>query len=520
MAGSGVALAALACFLVMSPLDATAQIEFEGEPDGEDDCRASETVEGCVQDSKGEWECEPYALCENDETSASSTAQGGMEIERSWCLHILGTQDPDTIYIGSVWIWNYTWQVWYTLGELGYCKNDQLVWCSETSNPIVVKPYDGNDTVRVPRGSALYSCGSYKIGKWEVLDEEFSSIGLKVYACGGTDYVYGTPNADTLIGGSGADRIYGYGGADKICGGYGDFSGHECEFCNSGSNCTPSGGYDTGNDLGDTLRGEGGGDVMCGVDGADGLYGDYPDAVGGSDHLYGMGGCDYLTGDKGNDVMYAALGTSGSDLTDLCSGGYNALVGGDGDDTMHGSNSPDRIWGEVNYAYTAYEFDGRDEIRGYGGDDKLCPGGALFGYDKVWGGGGADLIVYYLSDYDYSPCMDHGYECTGERAAKGEDGDDDLWYRGMDCRYYAGGQRIPCPDAEHSDCFGGILLEGDNGTDCCQCEGGAGICSTEDPPSCDYTSSLQCGTFPTDFKWGDFYCPFPYFLDDPGWTCY
>jgi Ca2+-binding RTX toxin-like protein len=444
---------------------------------------------------------------------------GGGPAPLAACNSVTGTSGNDEIRIGAVYYWNSMWQAWLNSGNLGYCKhglpNGVLTTCSSVTSPLPVKPYQGNDVVGTTSSLRVCVTKSSAIGPWSSLSAQWKPTELQVYGCAGTDYIYGTPNDDVLIGGSGTDYVYGKEGDDVICGDYGSYAMHPCVPCDSGGNCTSSGGSDTGTKMDDLGDGEDGDDTICGQDGADLLRGGE-----GDDTILGEKGCDYIYGHTGSDHIYAATGISGSYLNDYCaSNDQNELVGGDGDDYLYGSNSRDYMWGEVWNDYTADEYDGRDELRGYGGDDKLCPGGARFGYDKAWGGGSDDLIVYYLSDYGYGDCMALGYGCDGERASKGEDGDDELWYKGINCTYYSGGQMIPCPAPPYQECMGGILLEGDGGTDCCMCEGGDGVCDIEQSPSCDYSSSLQCGTFPEDFQWGDFYCPFPYLFDYPGWSC-
>jgi hypothetical protein len=69
------------------------------------------------------------------------------------------------------------------------------------------------------------------------------------------------------------------------------------------------------------------------------------------------------------------------------------------------------------------------------------------------------------------------------------------------------------------DCDAATLCNGTGSSDMSTWLEDGGVCDIEQSPSCDYSSSLQCGTFPEDFQWGDFYCPFPYLFDYPGWSC-
>lgn len=87
--------------------------------------------------------------------------------------------------------------------------------------------------------------------------------------------IYGTSRADSLPGTSGADTIYGYG-------------------------------RDSTTDLGDTLDGAGGNDIIYGGSGNDTLYGGDDD-----DHIYGDADDDQLHGDAGADTLE---GGAGSDI--------------------------------------------------------------------------------------------------------------------------------------------------------------------------------------------------------------
>jgi Ca2+-binding RTX toxin-like protein len=276
-------------------------------------------------------------------------------------------------------------------------------------------------------------------------------------------------------------------------------------------------------DLGD---GEDGDDTICGQDGADLLRGGE-----GDDTIFGEKGCDYIYGHTGSDHIYAATGISGSYLNDYCaSNDQNELVGGDGDDYLYGSNSKDHMWGEVWNDYTAPEYDGEDYLNGYGGDDKLCGGGALNGYDDVYGGSQNDVIVYYASDYNAGVC----YTCSDERAAEAEAGDSDtLFYRPIHCVYEIGNGpppenvKLPCwkPTPPFYECMGGVTLDGGNGDDdCCNCSLNEDLANLCDYNNCENTPyEYDCGYDPEDpYEGFGFPCPFPYLYTNLGplWTCY
>jgi Ca2+-binding RTX toxin-like protein len=96
-------------------------------------------------------------------------------------------------------------------------------------------------------------------------------------------------------------------------------------------------------------------------------------------------------------------------VQELCRGLVPTLVGGDGDDVLHGSSGVDVIAGLA----------GDDVIVGGNGDDVLCGGD---GDDKVRGGGGDDVL-------------DGG---AGDDDLRGGDGDDRLYGGPGDDRLHQG----------------------------------------------------------------------------------
>jgi Ca2+-binding RTX toxin-like protein len=107
-----------------------------------------------------------------------------------------------------------------------------------------------------------------------------SRFGLEVWAAGGDDTVFGSPQADLLIGGTGEDHLQGNDGDDTLYGWTED----------------------------DWLFGGRGNDTLSGGDGADGLLGgrgnDTMDGGAGNDGFNGGLGRDTMTGGSGVDTYY------------------------------------------------------------------------------------------------------------------------------------------------------------------------------------------------------------------------
>lgn len=123
-----------------------------------------------------------------------------------------------------------------------------------------------------------------------------------------TGAICGTDLGETLVGTPGDDIIYGFGGDDTIDGG-------------GGSDIIIGGG---GND---TINGGGGSDILKGGAGDDRLDGGER-----SDLLIGGGGNDTLNGDGGDDILQGG-------------GGNDVLSGGNGDDLLNGGPGGDACRG-------------------------------------------------------------------------------------------------------------------------------------------------------------------------------
>ena len=231
----------------------------------------------------------------------------------------------------------------------------------------------------------------------------------------GSDILAGGAGQDMLSGGAGNDILNGGSDADVMAGGAGDdyyvvdsaqdvvteavdggvdrvratidYSlGSEVEDLSISGIATFGEGNALDNtiralDLGATLLGHGGDDLLLGSAEADALYGgDGTDALfgrAGDDSLFGEDGDDSLRGQDGDDVLEGGsgddrlAGDGGSD--DLLGGaGSDAIFGGDGDDSLSGG-------------------DGDDFLRGNAGNDVIA-GGA--GRDSMRGGEGADVFRF------------------------------------------------------------------------------------------------------------------------------
>lgn len=146
--------------------------------------------------------------------------------------------------------------------------------------------------------------------------------------------------------------------------------------------------------------------------------GDGNDTVLGSesaDMMHGNAGQDYLFGEGGNDYMNGDEGNdflSGGkdDDTLLGSSGHDLLEGGDGDDVLYG--------GDIAYYVEKDTGDdtldggaGNDELYG-GNDNDLLIGGA--GNDKIDGGNGIDTVSYTYSSVGVTVNLEAGTAYVSE----------------------------------------------------------------------------------------------------------
>lgn len=230
-----------------------------------------------------------------------------------------------------------------------------------------------------------------------------------IYGTGGDDQVTGTDNNDLMIGKSGDDVLNGLGGNDSLIGQSGDDtllggSGDDTLDGGGGNNSLNAG---SGDDLVfatnfpshngfsvDTLDGGSGNDTISfahlhqAIDFS--LSSADEENVLNFENMIGTAFDDYLYGD--DRTRNVIDGGAGNDWISGLSGnhrGYgDTLIGGDGNDTLLGSNHGDLLQGG----------DGDDRIRNAGGADTIDGGAgqdhiALNLYDSM-ATGGADADVF------------------------------------------------------------------------------------------------------------------------------
>ncbi len=232
----------------------------------------------------------------------------------------------------------------------------------------------------------------------------------------GNDSLNGGAGNDTLRGEAGDDFLVGIGGTDLIDGGAGNdinsFQGIEvgvtARINDAGSGTAQYGlvneifvgiealsGSDNDDiliatgDVGRTLRGLGGDDLIVGGDGIDILIGND-----GDDTIRGRGGNDFLFGNFGSDTIDGGSGDDfarGDQGDDTISGGTgnDRLAGSEGNDTLFGNDGLDFIFGASGND-RIFGGNDDDELRG-GDDDDLVVGGA--GFDALFGGAGTDQEI-------------------------------------------------------------------------------------------------------------------------------
>lgn len=206
----------------------------------------------------------------------------------------------------------------------------------------------------------------------------------------------------------------------------------------------------TGGDAAQIALGQGGNDTFVGVFNDTVIGGDGDDTVRGSDPgtlRYPGVGASYVDGGSGNDSI-------------LMQNGFNTLIGGSGNDTIYGGIGRDMILGDL---ATGDAIEARlscnDVLDGDGGDDTIF-GGA--GDDSISGGDGADIIL----GGDGKDMVDGG---EGSDQLSGDDGDDwvggskgnDILSGGNGNDFLAGGTD---DDSLYGDA-GDDTLSGDDGAD-------------------------------------------------------
>ena len=301
-----------------------------------------------------------------------------------------------------------------------------------------------NQMAALPAGESADIEGTIMADKLTGTGDSESIAGLEgndsLYGLGGDDSLSGGDGNDLLVGGPGADMLKGGDDTDTI-----SYMGSPMGVTINLNDGTARGGHADGDDLGDDIENVMGSmydDMITGTDDVD---------VGNS--LWGLGGNDMLYGREGDDMLYGGAGDDmldGGDEDDILEGGPGAdeLTGGVGRDTasyagsmmgvtvrLHasqamGGDAEGDTWGDtvtVEYNNPDPEAevkileetvpdivhltgsamadilagDSRDNtIKGGGGDDKLYggPGGGddmlmgERGNDMLFGGLGADEL--------------------------------------------------------------------------------------------------------------------------------
>ena len=197
----------------------------------------------------------------------------------------------------------------------------------------------------------------------------------------------GSNLGDTLTGDLGDNMLQGLQGDDFIFGG----DGNDRIWGHQGS---------------DSIRGDGGNDIIYGTEGNDSVSGGA-----GNDTIINGIGNDALHGDEGIDTLQALAGTAvridlsittaqatggagldlitgfenlrGAELNDTLSGdgGNNFLYGEAGNDSLSGAGGSDRLFGMT----------GNDTLSGGDGNDTLSGGD---GADMLYGGSGRDVFQF------------------------------------------------------------------------------------------------------------------------------
>ena len=263
-----------------------------------------------------------------------------------------------------------------------------LVQAGAANNSVFVLGEIGNDTITGGYGNDLIFGG---------LGEDLIEVGSgtnTAYGGEGNDVLRGGVNADFLFGDGGNDLVQGGAGGDIIEGGSGEDQlfgelGNDFIYAGIGSDTADGG---SGDDL---VTGDFGGeqslspgDLLIGGDGNDTLEG-----TDSADELRGGDGHDLLLGGNGEDQL---LGHSGNDSlnggagTDIAFGheGNDVINGQAGDDLLDGGTGNDSLDGG----------DGGDQLDGRDGDDSLTGGAGVdiingdIGADTIQGGAGADLL--------------------------------------------------------------------------------------------------------------------------------
>jgi Ca2+-binding RTX toxin-like protein len=322
---------------------------------------------------------------------------------------VIGSAHHDTIVAGA------GSQTLMSGGGGGYLVGgagaDMLVGTAAV-NPDIADYRTSSAAVRVNLADGLAEAGGDAAGDTLVsIDGAFGSAGADTLTGdGGNNLLYGNTGNDQLRGGAGLDFLMGYDDDDLVEG------GADGDILDGGA------GSDTLSYAGDTvgvfvdlasgilLGGHAAGDTVTGFealaggDGGDTLLAAAKDSTvsggDGNDIVHGGIGNDLLSGGRGADTV-SFEGTALDLLVDLSTStlggpgagadsisGFEAVVTGDGGDTLIGSNLRGTLWGGIGND-VATGGTTHDQIYGQAGSDTLA-GGA--GSDTLHGGAGNDSV--------------------------------------------------------------------------------------------------------------------------------
>ncbi len=247
-----------------------------------------------------------------------------------------------------------------------------------------------DDTILVTANSStVTTSGTAKNKKAATETFDGSDFGNAIFAGDGKDVVYGVGSAsDAVDGGNGDDLIYGGAGNDLLAGGVGKdviYGGSGNDIIGSVRPGTSSGMttdyviVQSGDQIGDTLIGDGFDPVTSGI------------SV--TLALVAQAGDDVIAGGNGKDVIWGDNGPNSGGGANTSVGGNDQIFSGNGDDTVYGQGGNDLIQGQ----------NGNDLIDAGAGDDNIEGG---MGVDQVKGGAGRDLFIYNSSLESTAAAMD------------------------------------------------------------------------------------------------------------------
>ncbi|MCC6653360.1 MAG: VCBS repeat-containing protein [Candidatus Eisenbacteria bacterium] len=265
------------------------------------------------------------------------------------------------------------------------------------------------------------------------------------------DHLIGSPGTDFMFGGGGQDKMDGNGGFDFIFGGRGD----------------------------DDLEGGDGYDILIGWKGDDCM-----DGGGDSDLLFGGLGDDLLDGYRDQPAascfhVHIPIIEVDFELGDF-------LWGGDGSDTIHGSDCIDLIFGRA----------GADDIAGNDGMDFIF-GGTENDLVASGAGGGFKITGTPVSP----PLGDFVFGGTGDDGLSGGEDIDLIWGRAGNDRINGGDQFDLAFGGEDAD-----TLHGDDGVDVLFGGPAADVVHGDDDPDLAFGGAAAdsvCGDDSVDFLFGN-----------------